>query len=340
MGETVDRGRRGVSYLIALPRATWMPAYCAILSPMQVLTDDDVRQRLDPDGVIAAIEAAFRDRYPSTVIPSRPSLQMSGGLFLSMACYDGAGHALGMKLVVVQEKPRRAEDRIQATYMLLDPETGRPLIIVPANYLTDLRTAATSAVATRFLAREQVKVLGVFGTGRQAREHIKVIPRVRRFERVLVCGRDAEASRDFARKMSLEIALPVAPADARTCATESDVLCTCTSSQAPLFDGNLLRAGVHLNLVGAFQPHAREVDTATVQRARVFVESYEGAPKEAGDLLIPAQEGAIGPTHVAGDLHELVSREKPGRIAAGDVTLFKSVGCALEDLVTAELLMA
>lgn len=307
---------------------------------MQVLTDDDVRQRLDPDRVIAAIEAAFRDRYLSTVIPARPSLQMSGGLFLSMPCYDGAGHVLGMKLVVVQEKPRRAEDRIQATYMLLDPETSRPLMILPANYLTDLRTAATSAVATKFLAREPVKVLGVFGTGRQARAHIKIIPRVRRFERVLVCGRDADASRDFARKMSLETGLPVARADARTCAAESDVLCTCTSSQAPLFDGNLLRAGVHLNLVGTFQPHAREVDSATVRRARVFVESYEGAPREAGDLLIPAQEGTTGPTQVAGDLHELISRKKPGRMTAGDITLFKSVGCALEDLATAELLRA
>src|SRR5271168_2164060 len=109
---------------------------------MQVLTENEVRKRLDPDRVIAAIESAFRDRYPSTVIPARTSLQISGGIFLTMPCYDGAGHALGMKLLVVQETPQRSEDRIQATYMLLDPGTGRPLLIVPANHLTDLRTAA------------------------------------------------------------------------------------------------------------------------------------------------------------------------------------------------------
>jgi ornithine cyclodeaminase/alanine dehydrogenase-like protein (mu-crystallin family) len=304
---------------------------------MQVLTEDEVRKRLDPDRVIAAIESAFRDRYPSTVIPARSNLQMSGGIFLAMPCYEG--HALGMKLVVVQETPTHSEDRVQATYMLLDPQTGRPLAIVPANYLTDLRTAATSAVATKFLAREQVKVLGVFGTGREARTHIKVIPRVRRFDQVLVCGRNAEASRDFAQSMSTETGLPVVAADARTCAAESDVLCTCTSSQTPLFDGKLLQAGVHLNLVGAFQPHAREVDSATVQRARVFVESYEGAPAQAGDLLIPMQEGVIGPTHVVADLHELTSGKKRGRTSPGDVTLFKSVGCALEDLATVELLV-
>lgn len=307
---------------------------------MRVWTEDEVRKRLDPDRVIAVIESAFRDRYLSTVIPARPSLQMSEGTFLVMPCYDGARHALGMKLVVVQENPERPEDRIQATYMLLDPRTGRPSSIVAANYLTDLRTAATSAVATKFLAREPVKVLGVFGTGRQARAHIRVIPLVRRFEQVLVCGRDAGASRRFAQKMASETGLPVIPVDAGTCATESDVLCTCTSSQAPLFDGSRLRAGVHLNLVGTFQPHAREVDSITVRRSRVFVETYEGAPAEAGDLIIPMREGVISQAHVAGDLHELTSGKKPGRTNAEELTLFKSVGCGLEDLATAELLTA
>lgn len=306
---------------------------------MQVLTEDEVRKRLDPDRVISAIESAFRNRYPSTVVPVRSNLQMSGGVFLAMPCYDGAGHALGMKLVVVQEKPQSSDDRIQATYLLLDPQTGRPLAIVAANYLTDLRTAATSAVATKFLARERVKVLGVFGTGRQARAHIRVIPHVRHFEQVLVCGRDAGATRDFAKRMCAETGLPVATTDARTCAAESDVLCTCTSSQTPLFDGNLLRPGVHLNLVGTFQPNAREVDSVAVQRAHVFVESYDGAPNQAGELVIPMGEGVIGQTHVAGDLHELIGGKKLGRTSAGDITLFKSVGYALEDLATAELLL-
>lgn len=305
---------------------------------MQVLTEYEVRERLDPDRVIAAIESAFRDRYLSTVIPIRPDLQMSDGVFQTMPCYNRVGNALGMKLVVVQGNPKRPEDRVQATYMLLDPQTGRPLVIVPAKYFTDLRTAATSAVATKFLAGETVKVMGVFGTGRQARAHIKVIPRVRRFEQVLVCGRDAGASWEFAQEMSRETRLPVAPADARTCAAESDVLCTCTSSHTPLFDGNLLRAGAHLNLVGTFQSYAREVDSTTVQRARVFVENYEGASTQAGDLVIPIQEGVVSAAHVAGDLHELTSGKKR-RTKADDITLFKSIGCALEDLATAELLI-
>ncbi len=307
---------------------------------MHWLTEDEVRKRLQPRQVIAAIEAAFRDRYCSTVIPARSHMNLAGGVFLIMPCYDREGKALGMKLAMVQNQPKTPEGRVQATYMLLEPRSAQPVLIVPANYLTDIRTASTSAVATKFLAREDVRVLGVFGTGREARAHIQVLPLVRRFERVLVCGRDVGASRKFAQAMSSEMNLAIEAADARTCAAESDVICTCTTSHTPLFEGKVLRSGTHLNLVGAFQPHAREVDSATLQRARVFVETYDGVLAMAGDLLIPILEGIIARESIAGDLHELVSRKKRGRIDDGTITLFKSVGCALEDLATAELLSA
>lgn len=302
------------------------------------LTERDVRQRLVPARVISAIETAFRDRYSSVAVPVRTQMNLANGIFLVMPCYDRAGHALGMKLVVVQNQPACPEDRIQATYLLLDPQTGAPKLIVPANYLTDLRTAATSAVATKFLAREDVKTLGIFGTGRQARAHARVLPLVRRFERVLVCGKEVNLSREFANEVSAEIGVPVEPAAPSDCAANSDVICACTTSVVPLFDGNLLRRGTHLNLVGAFQPHTCEVDSVAIQRARVVVDTYGGALAEAGDLLIPMQEGVIGRDHIVADLHELVSGKKTVRTAATEITLFKSVGCALEDLVTAELL--
>jgi ornithine cyclodeaminase len=222
--------------------------------------------------------------------------------------------------------------------MLLDPATGRPKMVIPAKYLTDLRTAATSAVATKFLAREDVRVLAIFGTGRQARAHIRVVPLVRRFERVLVCGENPKQSLEFAEQVSAEVGLPVDPADASACAAKSDVICTCTTSNTPLFEGSLVRPGTHLNVVGAFQPDAREVDGLTVQRARVVVDTYDGALAEAGDLLIPMHEGTIGRDHIISDLHKLLSGKNAGRTRATDITLFKSVGCALEDLVTAQLL--
>jgi alanine dehydrogenase len=305
---------------------------------MITLTEDEVRQRLDPAHVITAIEAAFRDRYASTVIPDRTHLPTTQGVFLIMLCHDLAANAMGMKLVAVQDQSAHPEDRIQATYLLFDPNTARPRLIAAANYLTDLRTAATSAVATKFLAREDARVLGIFGAGRQARAHITVLPLVRRFQRVLICGHDPAQAREFATKMSQEVQLPVESADARTCVHESDVLCTCTTSQVPLFDGNVLRPGTHLNLIGAFQPQAREVDSRTVHRADVFVDTYDGARAEAGDLLIPIKEGVISRDHIACDLHELFTGKKPGRTSPEQITLFKSVGCALEDLATAELL--
>jgi ornithine cyclodeaminase/alanine dehydrogenase-like protein (mu-crystallin family) len=308
------------------------------LQAVQVLTEDDVRNRLPPAHVIAAIEAAFRHRYHSTVVPIRSQMNLATGVFLVMPCYDRTGPALGMKLVMVENQPETPESRVQATYILLNPRTGRPVLTVPANHLTDLRTAATSAVATKALACEDARVLGVFGTGRQARAHIQVLRSIRRFEQVLVCGREPAAGRDFAQRMSSEIKLPVEPSDARTCAAESDVICACTTSQTPLFDGRILRAGTHLNLVGAFQPHAREVDSETVRRSRVFVETCEGVLAEAGDLLIPIQDGSIQRDHIVGDLHELVSGKKQGRIDKNVITIFKSVGYALEDLATAELL--
>ena len=303
------------------------------------LSEDDVRRGLDPARLISAIEVAFRERYSAVAIPTRTHINMEDGVFLIMPCYDRAGHALGMKLVVVQANPVRAEDRIQATYLLLDPETGRPRLLLSAKYLTDLRTAATSAVATKFLAREDARVLGVLGSGRQARAHLKVVSLVRRFERVLVCGKDSGQTREFAKEVSAELRVPIDATDARTCAAESDVICTCTTSPTPLFDGSLLRPGTHLNLVGTFQPHAREVDSTTIQRARVVVDTYDGALAEAGDLLIPMRDGLIGRDHIASDLHELVSGKKAGRTRPTDITLFKSVGCAFEDLVAAEMLV-
>jgi ornithine cyclodeaminase len=137
--------------------------------------------------------------------------------------------------------------------------------------------------------------------------------------------------------MKNELGITVEPANAETLARESDVLCTCTPSPTPLFDGSWLRPGTHLNLAGAFQPETREVDDITVKRSYVVVDAYGGALQEAGDLLIPLKNGTINRSHIAADLHEIASGKKPGRKSAYSITLFKSVGCALEDLVAAQL---
>src|SRR5207248_1297427 len=167
------------------------------------------------------------------------------------------------------------EGRVQATYLLLDAETAQPRLTIAANYLTDLRTAATSAVATKFLARPNVATLGIFGTGRLAHAHLAVLPLVRKFQRVLICGRNESRTAEFVKRVSSEIpGIEIVCADPAICAAESDVLCTCTSSSMPLFDGEDLSPGAHLNLVGAFRPETRAVDTLTIQRSRVVVDTY------------------------------------------------------------------
>jgi ornithine cyclodeaminase/alanine dehydrogenase-like protein (mu-crystallin family) len=305
---------------------------------VHVLTEADVHRLLDPRSLIPAIEEAFRSRYPSTLMPTRTQMKVGDGVFLIMPCYDRVGHGLGMKMVKFNESPTIAEERVQATYILLEVESGCAKLVIPANYLTDARTAATSAVATKLLAREDAKVLGVFGTGREARAHLQILRHVRPFERALVTGRDPGRTREFAQQMEHELGMKVESVYSRTCAAESDVLCTCTTSKTPLFDGNMVRKGTHINAVGAFQPTTRELDDTCVRRSRMVVDTYDGALAEAGDLLIPLKSGVIRREQLLADLHELTAGRKKVRTSPTEITLFKSVGNALEDLIAAELL--
>jgi ornithine cyclodeaminase len=301
---------------------------------MLFLSEDQVRRLVDIDEVINAIRTAFTRDYSATLrMPVRTTLELAGGaVLLLMPCYDSALGVAGVKTVTVSR-----ETGVNAAYELIDPESGATLARMAANWLTDVRTAATSAVATGLLARPDAETLGVFGCGREAVAHLNVLPHVRSFKRFLVCGPDRARAEAFALRMKRDYGMTIEAVNAETCASASDVICTCTSSPTPVFDGRRLRPGTHLNLVGAFQPETREVDDETVRLARVVVDTYDGALAEAGDLLIPLKNGIIRRDQIVADLHELASGKKPGRIGREDVTVFKSVGCALEDLVTAKL---
>jgi len=298
------------------------------------LSEDQVRQLAHADEVITAIRAAFARDYSTTLrMPVRTSMDLAeGGLLLLMPCYDSALGVAGVKTVIVSPV-----SGVTAAYELIDPVTGKTLTRMAASWLTELRTAATSAVATDLLAPPDVETLGVFGCGREAVAHVMLLPLVRRFKRFLVCGSTRAKAEEFARKMKDEQGSNIEAMDATGCARESDVICTCTTSPTPLFDGRDLHPGAHLNLVGAFQPRTREVDDETVKRARIVVDTYDGALAEAGDLLIPLKNGAIRREHILADLHEVAGGKRKVRASREDITLFKSVGCALEDLVTAKI---
>jgi len=300
---------------------------------MRLYSEEQIRDAINMDDVIRAIREAFARGFATLDMPVRTTLQMDHAILLLMPCYDSVLPAAGVKLVSVSEKAG-----VCAVYELLDPQTGITLARMEAKYLTDVRTAAASAVATDLLARKDAQTLGIFGSGRQAIAHLAALPRVRNFKRFLVCNSGRSDLAAFCGKMKNDLGLNVEPANSETVARESDVICTCTTSPTPLFDGDWLRPGTHLNLVGAFQPDTREVDGIAVKRAYVIVDTYEGALQEAGDLLIPMKNGTIDRSHIAADLHEIVSGKKPARTNAESITLFKSLGCAVEDLVTADLI--
>jgi alanine dehydrogenase len=308
---------------------------------MRILGGEDLRRLLAPADVIRAVEGAFRETaagrartLPRAVMPMRGT-----GLFLAMVGSLPRQRALGTKLITVVPKNRgRGLPTIHASYLLTDPETGAPLALMEAGFLTALRTGAASALAARYLARRDSKIVACFGAGVQARSQLLCLQAVFPVERVSVVGRDAERARAFAARMARELGVPVeAVRDRRAAVAEADLVTCATTSPSPVFDGRDVRPGTHVDAVGAFRPTTREVDTTLVRRARVAVDTYEGAWEEAGDILIPLKAGAISRRHVRAELAELVSRRKRGRASRDEITFFKSVGFALEDTATARL---
>ena len=297
---------------------------------MLLLTAADLRELLPYPDCVAALELALaRD----AVAPPRQHLAAGGGLLLVMPAFQREPAGLGVKLVgVFEENPARGLDRIQALYAYFDPETGRPLALLEVRALTAIRTAAVSALATLYLANPGTDTMAVFGTGVQARAHNEALRATCAVRRVLVRGSSEGKSRAFAAEMGAE------PADAAG-ALEAGIICTCTSSPAPLFDGTLLRPGTHINAVGNHRPACRELDQATVRRSRLVVDTRDGAFSEAGDLLLPIGAGAISRDHVLADLPELAGSAGGAAIhrSAADITLFKSVGHSLQDLAVARV---
>lgn len=280
---------------------------------------------------IDVLEAAFASPIRSDS-PLRTVLERGSGQLLLMPAWGE--DAAGVKLVTVhKDNPGRGRPLINGVYVLFSGDTLEPVCYFDAAPLTALRTAAVSAVATRHLALPEARRLVVFGAGVQAEAHVHAMASVRPVSDVTIVSRTPASGRELlARLAGAGIEAKVGtPVDVG----EADLVCTCTTSSEPLFDGTLLRPGAHVNAVGAHTPQTREVDTATVQRSLVVVETRSAAAAEAGDLLIPLGQGEVDPGRVpAAELAEVLGGR--GSIPKqGDVTLFKSVGVAFEDLALA-----
>jgi alanine dehydrogenase len=286
------------------------------------LDEAAVDRLLRMEDVIPAMEQALAEFSSGRVAqPVRTMLPVAEheGFFGLMPAYTGG--ALGAKLVAFYPQNRDIPTH-HATIVLFEPETGEPLVSMDGRLITEVRTAAVSAVATKYLAQPQASVLAIIGSGVQAHSHLEALRLVRQFEDVRVWSpRHAE---DFARRFNVRAA-----ASAEEAVRGADVVVTATTSKTPVLSGEWLAPGVHINAVGACRPDWRELDDETLQRSRVYVDSREAALEESGDVIAAGR--------IFAELGEVVTGAKPGRESVEEISLFKSLGLAVEDVVTADL---
>jgi alanine dehydrogenase len=312
---------------------------------MLVLGRDEVRALLDLDALVEALASAMADLSAGRAsVPNRVGAMVGErqGLLAAMPGYTPAAGALASKLVTLF--PENAGTDLpthQAVIVVFDPSNGRPEALLDGEAITATRTAAGSALATRLLAREEAKTLAILGTGVQARAHAAVVTRVRPFQEVRIAGRSSEKASALAAELGEELDVPVraAPSWAEACAG-ADVVCAGTHAVEPVVRREWLEPGTHVNSVG-YNAAGREVDDATVGEARVVVESRAAAlappPSGATDLLEPIERGLISGVHA--EMGEIVAGTASGRASREEITLYKSVGVAVQDGAAAALVL-
>lgn len=302
---------------------------------------DAIRAALDYPRLVEALRNAFGT--PGETMPVRQAYAVGAeaapGHLLMMPAWQ-RGAAIGVKLVTVFPENRvRGLGSVSSLYVLFDGETGQPKAVIAGDALTNRRTAAASALAATYLARTDSRTLTVIGTGHVAEHLIEAHCAVRPIERVLIFGRNAERAAALASRAQSVLDRPVAVArDLTQAVGAADIVSCATTSITPLVRGIEVRPGTHVDLVGAFTPHMRESDDALMARAEIYVDTRAGALAEAGDLIQAIASGAWSADRLIGDLHDLATGRAPGRTDREAVTVFKSVGAAIEDLVAAQLL--
>lgn len=308
---------------------------------MRIIDADSAARALPYDALIEALRAMFRE---GCTVPLRHhhGVEVPGkaeATLLLMPAWTPGGY-IGIKMVTVfPSNGEKGLPAIMGQYLLLSGETGEVLAMIDGQTLTARRTAAASALAASYLAREDAEKMLMVGAGALApqliRAHLAVRPSL---NRIAIWARDKAKSQALADRMAAETGRAVtAASDLETAARQADLISCATLSKQPLVQGAWLKPGAHLDLVGAFTPEMRESDDEAVRRASVFVDTREGALKEAGDIVLAVKSGALTPDAIRGDLYDLTRGTAKGRRTADEITFFKSVGTALEDLAAAQL---
>jgi ornithine cyclodeaminase/alanine dehydrogenase-like protein (mu-crystallin family) len=307
-----------------------------------VLSAGDVRALLGYGECAEAMRAALRAlALGEAQQPLRTVLQPAGaaGLVALMPSYlAGPGAAYGLKAIcITPSNPAAGLDTHQGVVLLSRGDTGEPIALLNASAVTEIRTAAVSVVATELLARRDADVLAVIGTGVQARAHVLALDEARQLASVRVAGRDPAKAGWLAATLNGQTRAPVhAAASAKSAVDGADIIVTATSSALPVLDRDWIAPGTHINAVGACLPHQRELDTATVAAGVLFADRRDSLLAESGDYVLAAAEGAVGQDQVRAELGEVLLGTAPGRISEAEITIFDSLGLAIEDLVAAD----
>jgi ornithine cyclodeaminase len=256
------------------------------------------------------------------------------GLLGMMPGYDKTSGVMGIKLISVFHANRdQGYLSHQGVVVLFDANNGKPLMIFDASEITSLRTAAASALATKLLSREDSELLSIIGSGEQAERHIEAIMLVRKIRQINIWSRNEKNATNLANKISDRFNVPIiAHKSAEEAVKNADIVCTVTSSPEPVLMGNWIKQGTHINAVGSSTPSTRELDTNALLKSKLYTDCYESLLNEAGDFLIPKKEGVIIDNHICGDLGEVLLGTKKGRERDDEITIFKSLGIASEDV--------
>jgi ornithine cyclodeaminase len=309
-----------------------MSASAAVTLPY--LDGEALRGALPTAVAVDALEQGLKNQ-PLPDSPPRSVYSADGGTLFVMPAWGEQG--IGVKLMTLEPaNPARGLPLLHGVFVLFAADDKRPVAVLDGAALTALRTAAVSALATRHLSRPEARRLVIFGAGRQAYAHLEAMCAVRPIESVAIVDPVVDRARGLVER-ALEMGLD-ATVGSVDCLEEADIICCCTTSADPVVEGSRLPQGVHINAMGAYRPDMREVDAATLRRSRVVVETREAALAEAGDLLIPLSQGVWRSDDIDAELAEVVRGPK-ARHDPQEITLFKSVGVAFEDLIVARAAM-
>jgi len=312
---------------------------------MLILNHQEIERLLDLDRLVEALGPAMAELSAGRVsMPARVVAQVRehGGLLAAMPVFLNSAQVLETKLVsVFPQNAARGLPSHQAVILVFDPATGSPRAMLDGTAVTAVRTAAGSALATKLLARPEARTLVIVGTGVQARNHAVAIPRVRPVREIRVVGRRRERAAALAEEIERSLGVAAKAFDlGREAFAGADIICATTHSEEPVVRGEWLEPGVHVNSVG-LSAQGRELDGETVRRALVVVETRAAAlapaPSGSNDLLWAIRDGLIGEAHIHAEIGELISGARPGRSSAEQITLYKSVGVAVQDAVAVHL---